>query len=69
MRDDMATPLLTDAPDMAIARRRPEQVIHHSDRGSHPIYTSAAFRTRCGRYSCIHYDVALVSSGQSSRPL
>ena len=45
MRDDMATPLVTDALDMAITRRRPDQVIHHSDRGSQ--YTSAAFGTRC----------------------
>ncbi len=45
MRNDMATPLATDALDMAIGRRRPERVIHHSDRGSQ--YTSAAFRTRC----------------------
>lgn len=45
MRDDMATPLVTDALDMAIGQRRPEGVIHHSDRGSQ--YTSAAFRTRC----------------------
>ena len=47
MRDDMATPLVTDALDMAIARRRPERVIHHSDRGSQ--YSSAAFRARCER--------------------
>ena len=45
MRDDMATPLVTDALDMAIEQRKPERVIHHSDRGSQ--YTSAAFRTRC----------------------
>ena len=45
MRDDMATPLVTDALDMAIAQRRPNRVIHHSDRGSQ--YTSAAFRARC----------------------
>ena len=32
---------------MAIARRRPEGVIHHSDRGSQ--YSSAAFRARCDR--------------------
>lgn len=47
MRDDMATPLVTDALDMAIARRRPQQVIHHSDRGSQ--YSSGAFRARCER--------------------
>jgi len=47
MRDDMATPLVTDALDMAIARRRPQGVIHHSDRGSQ--YSSGAFRTRCER--------------------
>ena len=45
MRNDMATPLVTDALDMAIARRQPEGVIHHSDRGSQ--YSSAAFRARC----------------------
>ena len=45
MRNDLTTPLVTDALDMAIARRRPGRVIHHSDRGSQ--YTSAAFRTRC----------------------
>ena len=41
MRNNMATPLVTDALDMAIARRRPDRVIHHSDRGSQ--YTSATF--------------------------
>ena len=45
MRDDMATPLVTDALDMAIGQRKPERVIHHSDRGSQ--YTSTAFGTRC----------------------
>ena len=45
MRDDLATPLVTDALDMAITGRRPDQVIHHSDRGSQ--YTSTAFGTRC----------------------
>ena len=45
MRDNLATPLVTDALDMATARRRPGRVIHHSDRGSQ--YTSAAFRARC----------------------
>ena len=45
MRDDLTTPLVTDALDMAIEQRKPERVIHHSDRGSQ--YTSAAFRARC----------------------
>ncbi len=45
MRDNMATPLVTDALDMAIEQRKPERVIHHSDRGSQ--YTSAAFGARC----------------------
>ena len=45
LTDDMATPLVTDALDMAITTRRPERVIHHSDRGSQ--YTSAAFVARC----------------------
>ena len=48
MRNDLTTPLVTDALDMAIGRRRrPDRLIHHSDRGSQ--YTSAAFRTRCER--------------------
>ena len=34
MRNDMATPLVTDALDMALAQRTPDRVIHHSDRGS-----------------------------------
>ena len=45
MRNDMATPLVTDALDMALAQRKPDRVIHHSDRGSQ--YTSGAFRARC----------------------
>ena len=45
MRNDMATPLVTDALDMAITTRKPDRVIHHSDRGSQ--YSSNAFRNRC----------------------
>lgn len=45
MRDDLTAPLVTDALDMALGRRRPDHLIHHSDRGSQ--YTSAAFGTRC----------------------
>ena len=45
MRNDMATLLVTDALDMAIGQRKPDQLIHHSDRGSQ--YTSTAFGTRC----------------------
>ena len=44
----MATPLVTDALDMAIARRRPERVIviHHSDRGSQTRF-KGSFGARC----------------------
>ena len=45
MRDDLATPLVTDALDMAIEQRQPGRVIHHSDRGNP--HTSAAFGARC----------------------
>ena len=45
MRNDLTTPLVTDALDMALAQRKPDRVIHHSDRGSQ--YTSGAFRARC----------------------
>lgn len=37
--------LVLDALNMAIAKRRPDSVIHHSDRGSQ--YTSLAFGKRC----------------------
>ena len=47
MRNDLTTPLVTDALDMAITQRRPKRLIHHSDRGSQ--YTSTAFRTQCER--------------------
>ena len=42
---DLKTRLVLDALDMAIASRKPEEVIHHSDKGSQ--YTSWAFGHRC----------------------
>lgn len=45
MANHLKTQLVLDALDMAIAQRRPESVIHHSDRGSQ--YTSYAFGKRC----------------------
>ena len=51
MRDDLTTPLVTDALDMAIARRRPDRVIHHSDRGSQP-----------GQYLSIRYTQRLTEA-------
>jgi putative transposase len=42
---DLKTRVVLDALDMALATRRPEGVIHHSDRGSQ--YTSVAFGNRC----------------------
>ena len=33
MRDNLATPLVADALDMAIGQRKPDRVIHHSDAG------------------------------------
>ena len=39
------TELVLDALNMALSRRRPERVIHHSDQGSQ--YTSYAFAKRC----------------------
>jgi transposase InsO family protein len=41
----MPAELVIAALDMAIARRRPDSVIHHSDQGSQ--YTSLAFTSRC----------------------
>ena len=45
MATSLATKLVLDALDMALATRRPKHVIHHSDQGSQ--YTSIAFGQRC----------------------
>ena len=42
---DLKTRLVLDALDMAVAVRKPVNVIHHSDEGSQ--YTSLAFGNRC----------------------
>ena len=47
MANHLRTSLVLDALDMALARRRPETVIHHSDQGSQ--YTSIAFGQRCAK--------------------
>jgi putative transposase len=46
MATHLRTELVLDALDMAIYRRRPQNVIHHSDQGCQ--YTSIAFGKRCG---------------------
>ena len=45
MRTHLRTDLVLEALDMALARRRATDVIHHSDQGCQ--YTSIAFGTRC----------------------
>ncbi len=45
MANHLRTELVLDALDMAVAQRRPDSVIHHSDRGCQ--YTSYAFGKRC----------------------
>lgn len=45
MDTHLKTELVLDALDMALAQRRPDRVIHHSDRGCQ--YTSYAFGKRC----------------------
>lgn len=45
MATTLATQIVLDALDMALATRRPNGVIHHSDQGSQ--YTSIAFGQRC----------------------
>ncbi len=45
MDSSLATELVVGALEMAIAQRRPGEVIHHSDQGSQ--YTSLAFGKRC----------------------
>ena len=48
MAAHMRTELVLDALDMALARRRPFNVVHHSDQGCQ--YTSIAFGNRCRQY-------------------
>lgn len=45
MQDHLLTDLVVEAFDMAVARRRPSNVIHHSDQGCQ--YTSFVFSARC----------------------
>ena len=45
MESHLRTELVVAALDMAVAQRRPSQVIHHSDQGCQ--YTSLAFGRRC----------------------
>ena len=45
MAAHLRTELVIDALEMAIAQRRPEAVVHHSDQGCQ--YTSLAFGARC----------------------
>jgi putative transposase len=45
MANHLRTELVLDALNMAIFRRRPASVIHHSDQGTQ--YTSIAFGQRC----------------------
>jgi putative transposase len=45
--EQMTTELVLSALNMAIAQRRPSDVIHHSDQGSQ--YTSVAFGQRCAK--------------------
>jgi putative transposase len=45
MAAHLRTELVLDALDMAVSRRRPQRVIHHSDQGCQ--YTSIAFGLRC----------------------
>ena len=52
MATHLRTELVTEALEMAVAQRRPDAVIHHSDQGCQ--YTSLAFGARCQEW-----DVAL----------
>jgi len=45
MSNSLRTKIVLDALDMAIYRRKPQGVIHHSDQGTQ--YTSIAFGLRC----------------------
>ncbi|ABM61401.1 IS3 family transposase [Halorhodospira halophila] len=74
MAGHMRTEIVLDALEMAIWQRRPEAVIHHSDRGSQ--YTSIAFGNRC-REAGVRpsmssvgdcYDNSMAESGLAHQP-
>ena len=48
MATHLRTELVVEALDMAVAQRRPEAVVHHSDQGCQ--YTSLAFGARCRKW-------------------
>ena len=48
MATHLRTELVTEALEMAVAQRRPEAVVHHSDQGCQ--YTSLAFGARCRKW-------------------
>lgn len=54
----MPAELVVRALDMALERRRPHGVIHHSDQGSQ--YTSMAFTSRCKAH---HVEISMGSVG------
>jgi putative transposase len=45
MANHLRSDLVLDALEMAVGQRKPRDVVHHSDQGSH--YTSLAFGNRC----------------------
>ncbi len=59
----LKTDLVLSALNMALAQRRPEAVIHHSDRGCQ--YTSYAFGKRCREAGVMP---SMGSTGDASTP-
>ena len=57
MATHLRTDLVLNALDMALTRRRPRDVIHHSDQGCQ--YTSIAFGQRC-RQACVRPSMGSV---------
>jgi putative transposase len=51
MAGHMRAELVTAALDMAVSRRRPHRVVHHSDQGSQ--YTSIAFGSHCYQHGVV----------------
>jgi putative transposase len=68
MQDHMQTDLVLEALNSALAQRRPQQVVHHSDHGCQ--YTSYAFTQRCQQMNVLSsmgtvgdaYDNAMAES-------
>ena len=64
MANHLRTELVLDALDMAIFRRNPKNVIHHSDQGTQ--YTSISFGSRCREAGILERNARMRATRQAT---